>query len=53
MGVPSDVVLPRDLMISLAELNPGNPNELGEVLRDVPWRLERFGRQILGVISSS
>jgi ribonuclease D len=53
MGVPSDVVLPRDLMLSLAELNPSDPGELREVLHAVPWRLEHFGRQILEIISSS
>jgi hypothetical protein len=51
--VPSDVVLPRDLMVSLAELNPGGPGELAGVLRGVPWRLERFGEQILDVLASS
>jgi ribonuclease D len=53
MGVPSDVVLPRDLMLSLAELNPSDPGQLREVLHAVPWRLEHFGKHILEVISSS
>jgi len=51
MGVPSDVVLPRDLMTALAESNPRKPEELAEVMRSVPWRLERFGEAILGVIA--
>jgi ribonuclease D len=50
MGVPSDVVLPRDLMLSLAEVCPGNPGQLAEVMRRVPWRLERFGEQLLDVL---
>ena len=51
MGVPSDVVLPRDLMFTLARKAPSNAEELAGVLSDVPWRLERFGDQILEVIS--
>jgi ribonuclease D len=47
MGVPSDVVLPRDLMYSLAAQNPGDYPSLTTVMQDVPWRLERFGEQIL------
>lgn len=50
MGVPSDVVLPRDLMLSLAEACPGNSGQLAEVMRRVPWRLERFGDQLLDVL---
>jgi ribonuclease D len=51
MGVASDVVLPRDLLFNLAERNPLTPNELAEALKDVPWRLEHFGEQILSVLS--
>jgi ribonuclease D len=47
MGVASDVVLPRDLLYALAARNPGNREELAEVMATVPWRLERFGREIL------
>ena len=50
MGVGSDVVLPRDLLFSLAERNPQNPEEMAEVLRESLWRLERFGGEILGVL---
>jgi ribonuclease D len=53
MGVPSDVVLPRDLMMVLAEANPHGSGELAEILQSVPWRLERFGEQILGVLATS
>ncbi len=51
MGVSSDVVLPRDLLYSLAELNPRTPQELAEVMNDVPWRLEHFGDQLLQVLN--
>lgn len=47
MGVPSDVVLPRDLMRMIAQENPGNMAELGILMKSVPWRMEHFGVQIL------
>jgi ribonuclease D len=53
MGVPSDVVLPRDLMVALAEMNPGHSGELAEVMDSVPWRLERFGEQILELLGGN
>ena len=53
MGVPSDVVLPRDLLLALAELNPRKIGQLGKIMEGVPWRLERFGDQILAVLLSS
>jgi ribonuclease D len=53
MGVTSDVILPRDLMYTLAESGPRNPAELAHTLRDFPWRLEHFGAEILDAILSS
>lgn len=53
MGVPSDVVLPRDLIILLARENPRSMNELELVLSTVPWRLEHFGEEILRVLCRS
>lgn len=50
MGVPSDVVLPRDVMIRLAQNPPHDQAELSLLLADVPWRLEHFGEQILNLI---
>jgi ribonuclease D len=50
-GVPSDVVLPRDLMIALAEQAPEGMDELEHVLSEVPWRVEHFGQDILYLIS--
>ena len=50
MGVDSDIVLPRDLLYKLAEENPPNPEQTANILKDVPWRLEHFGRQILNTI---
>jgi ribonuclease D len=50
MGVSSDVVLPRDLMYTLVEENPHSAESLWQVLKDVPWRRERFGDEILAVL---
>ena len=47
MGVSSDVVLPRDLLYTLAEQNPHAIEELAALMHEVPWRLEHFGDQIL------
>lgn len=51
MGVESDVVLPRDLLYILADQNPGSMAELAAIMKDLPWRREHFGEQILGVLS--
>ncbi len=50
MGVESDVVLPKDLMTALAGKNPQTEAELEELLQDTPWRLRRYGREILEVL---
>lgn len=51
MGVKSDVVLPRDVLQALAEVNPRSPEELAAVMKELPWRLERFGGQILKILN--
>jgi ribonuclease D len=53
MGVSSDVILPRDLLHAVASSNPTHPKELERVLRDVPWRYEHFGAQILEAVRES
>ncbi len=50
MGVESDVVLPRPLLLELAE--SGLP-EVGAVLAVSPWRLHHFGAQIEGILQST
>jgi ribonuclease D len=47
MGVNSDVVLPRDLLYAIASQNPSSKEELADILNEVPWRLDRFGDQIM------
>lgn len=50
MGVESDIVLPRDLMVALAEKNPLQPQELAVILQHTPWRLEHFGQDLARVL---
>ncbi len=47
MQVESDVVLPRSLMERLAEQAPQDMNQLTHVMLDSPWRLGRYGPQLL------
>jgi ribonuclease D len=47
MGVESDVVLPRSLLLALAERGP---EEFANIMRCSPWRMTRFGAQILNVL---
>jgi ribonuclease D len=53
MNVNSAVVLPRELLYALVSNNPTNREELAKVLADVPWRLERFGEDILSILSKA
>lgn len=50
LRVPSDVVLPRELMLALADGGPSNFEQLTVILRQSPWRLQHFGQQILDAI---
>ena len=47
MGVPSDVVLPKDVLNRIAWGNPHTKNELKKHMQDVPYRYERFGDEIM------
>ncbi|MDY6866326.1 MAG: HRDC domain-containing protein [Chloroflexota bacterium] len=49
MGVPSNVVLPRDVLNRIAWENPKNLEELEQQMQDVPYRFDRFGQAILEV----
>jgi len=53
MGVNSAVVLPRELLYKVISENPQTMVALRAVLKDVPWRLERFGEDILSVIKKA
>lgn len=52
-GVESDVILPRSLMETLAQRNPASIEEIGEILKDSPWRFQTFGDQLLQVLKLS
>jgi len=51
LEVPSDVVLPRDVLEEIAHACPRTLDELASVMHDLPWRFQQFGKQILSVIS--
>jgi ribonuclease D len=53
MGVESDVVLPRQLMELIADRAPRSMTELSDLLSGSPWRMSRFGPQILNVVKGS
>lgn len=50
MNVESDVILPRQLMESIAESGPRNIQELSDLLENSTWRLAQFGPQILQAV---
>lgn len=53
MKVNSAVILPRDILYKVISENPRTDAELEVLLKDVPWRRERFGQEILSVINST
>ena len=50
LDVESDVILPRDLLYMIAERNPRQAQDMADLLRDAPWRLDHFGSQILAAL---
>ena len=50
LGVPSDVVLPRDVLNRIAWAAPAGRNDLKAEMHDVPYRFSRFGDEILHFI---
>ncbi len=50
-GVESDVVLPRDILQLLAQQPPQNSTELADLFHEIPWRLERYGDDILKLLN--
>jgi ribonuclease D len=50
LGVPSDVILPRDVLEIIAQANPKQMDELAELMGDLPHRLKKFGPKILDVL---
>jgi ribonuclease D len=49
-GVESDVIVSRDALWAIANLDPQNKEELANLGVLGPWRLETYGREILQLI---
>ena len=49
LDVPSDVILPRDVLETIAEVGPRNDAELEILMKDLPARYHRFGKKILEI----
>ena len=49
MDVPSDVILPRDMMEMIAETGPQTEDELRVLMAECPARFRRFGKEILEI----
>ena len=47
LGVPSDVILPRDVLNRIAWENPHDLHDLEGTMQDVPHRFKRFGPEIM------
>jgi ribonuclease D len=45
--VESDVILPREIVEQVAGVNPRTLGELSAIMANFPWRLQRFGEEIL------
>ncbi len=52
MDVPSDVILPRDIMENIAEIGPQTASELEQIMISCPSRYRRFGIEILYISRS-
>ncbi len=50
LGVESDLVLPRELLLAIAERAPKSHEELAAIMPDSPWRLQHFGPEILRIL---
>lgn len=53
MGVASEVILPRDLLYALAYHNPRTPEDLANLLHQVPWRRQHFGEELLSILAQA
>lgn len=53
LQVESDIVLPRDLMVEIAEHAPRCQEDLAAVMQNTPWRFDQFGDQILYTLRKS
>jgi ribonuclease D len=51
LKVESDVVLPRDIMEIIAAQNPGNSDQLQNIMAEIPWRYNVYARPILDTLN--
>jgi ribonuclease D len=52
-GIESDLILPKNWMITISEKNPKTLKDLAGILEDSPWRLEHFGLEILKILNGN
>lgn len=50
-GVESDVILPRDVMETIAQGNPKTLDDLWVMMADLPWRFETYGSELFQTLS--
>jgi len=50
--VESDVILPREVVEQVAAVNPRSRSELSALMANFPWRLDKFGSDILQALKS-
>lgn len=53
IGVESDVVLPRDLMLEVVSQAPHTPEALEQILGEVPFRLKNYGADLLRAVKQA
>jgi len=46
LGVESDVILPKDVMLKLCEIKKVNKRVIREEMEDIPWRYKNYGDEI-------
>lgn len=51
MKVESDIVLPRELMESIAFHHPSTAGELSRLMKDFPYRYRKYGQKILEILN--
>jgi ribonuclease D len=47
LGVPSDVILPREMLLQIAEENPRSLDDLEKIMSGTPFRFEAYGKEII------
>ncbi len=51
-GLPSDIILPRDVLWEIAHQAPRNLKELREIFLPLEWRFQKYGQEILALLKS-